>query len=1220
MKRAFLKIFILSIIFISAVSYSQQYNESNDFSYALKLFNEGFYDISAQQFSEFVNNYPNSDKLPDAKYYLAQALYRINDYANARIEFQSLAVTFPDYEKAPQAWKMVGELYLELGKQADAAKAFETVKVLYPDNPVAPQSMLKAAEAYIELNSFTQADRVLKEFLDRYVNSPEYPEGHLIYGKLLTKRGDFERAKNEFERAANLSKDKNISSKANLGVASVYHKLGLLNQAAKYYQNVIDINPNTTTALSAIVSLAEVYQDMGTWDQSISLLEKNRKNFVSSDDQLKLNLILAQSYFLKKDYLSARKILEKLLYSNTDSSTKQFIRFYLASCYMEEGKDNRAIEQYETILYEAAKDTIKPECIPISHINLVKLYLKSSNLPKARQYILAFHREYPNNHEAEKLHLALIKKAFDAGNLAIAVDELDRFTSEFSGSPLQDDVIYTAGNELFKSGDYDDSKQYFQKLIESFYCNENIDSALAKLKFINRYKSQEHGLGVAELARIVGKMLSGDEKIEVMLDLGVIYLRELKDYQAAVQIFEQCKSQSTDSSIVGKALYYLSESYMAQAKIAAFPNNPQNELAQKAIQNVKQAMEYIKYSPEPDSLMFRFLAWTIPKESSHSKKTLDFWMHFERSFPSSPLLPAARMRMAEISANIGDSAKALAYLDQIILDKSDRFMVGQAYWKKAMLYQKLGRSEAAIQTLKDFLLSSTQHPYEARAYWQLADYYAEKGDYASATKFLERLLQLYGYTEYAQKAPAKIVEYYISNGDYLTAFNYIQSQVKHITFYRDPVVSYYAPSANENFYFYAGKARHQLKEYQEARENIIKYLTLSKDQQYRAEAFYLLGEIASEEGNNESALMYFSLISNTDNPVFLNKANEIAADIQFKDGDFTEAQKKYESLVSNTSDVNKKIYFKAQQIRCLVAEGNSKQMRSELNNFQRQFKDHPEFKSYLASIEYEEGKKDYLNKNFDKALRHFSNILSKYKNSGYADDALYYQGLCYTTLNKTDNAMDKLTKFLKEYPNSPVLGDVYNTLANLYIRGEQTDLALGALQKAVETASTAESQKNAISNLIKLYKNLGMWDSALRLARQYVEKFPTAGDIIDQKILIGICLTNLNRYSEAAEYLKKTKFEATTEQEPEIQFYIGEAYFNAGRYEEAIGEFVKIPLLSKKTKLQWEASALYYSGQAYEKLARTDDAVRMYKEIVDRPGILIELKREAQRRIDFLTN
>jgi len=80
-------------------------------------------------------------------------------------------------------------------------------------------------------------------------------------------------------------------------------------------------------------------------------------------------------------------------------------------------------------------------------------------------------------------------------------------------------------------------------------------------------------------------------------------------------------------------------------------------------------------------------------------------------------------------------------------------------------------------------------------------------------------------------------------------------------------------------------------------------------------------------------------------------------------------------------------------------------------------------------------------------------------------------------------------------------------------------------------------------------------------------------------------------------------------------FYIGDAYFQTGQYESAIAEYVKIPLLSRKTKLQWEASALYYSGQAYEKLGRIDDAKRMYAEIVKRPGIDLVLKKEAQKRI-----
>lgn len=1234
MKRLHPTIVLILVGFFlfAAPAGAQQYNESNDFSYALKLFNEGFYDISARQFSTFVNNYPSSDKLADAKYYLAESLYRIKEYPNARVEFQSLAVTFPDHERAPYAWKMVGELYRILENHKDAAKAFETVKVLYPDHSLAPPSLLKAAEAYIAEDMFTQADRLLKEFLDRYVNSPEYPEGHLIYGVLLAKKGEFEQAAGRFERAIALSKDNAIAVRANLGLGNVYRKLGLLNKAANYYQNVIQINAGGQTGFEAIVSLAKIHQDMGEWDKAIALLERHKKNFVGDANQFQLGVALAQSHFFKRDYPAARRILENLPTSSLQNSQRQLIHFYTAACFQEEGKTARAIEAYEQVIRMADQDTTRTEYAPASYVNMIKLYLRNANIQKAHQYLTEFARTYParslqDNSEIDDLYVALIEKAFETGNISFATTQLQKFINEFPGSHLMDELLYTAGNAFFESGDFSQSRDYFSRLIRNYHCSENSEEAREKLNFINNYLVPEHAVGVSELARLIHKMLSGDDRTRILLDLGIIYLKDLKDYQAAAQIFEQCKSQTSDSAIVGAALYYLSESYMAQARIDAFPHLPQNELYQKAVQNLKLAMEYREHAPYPDSLMFRFLVWTIPPENSNSPKTLEFWTHFEKSFPTSALLPQARLRIAEISAANGDTARAIDYLDKIIASGKAQaqgshgsFMVGKAYWQRAEILERNGKRQSAIETLKDFLRNITPHPYEARAYWRLAEFHAGIGDYASAAKFLERLLQLYSYTGFARNAPGQIVDYYISAGDYINAFSYIQSQLKDIPPMMDPIVKHYRSAPNVNFYFYAGKARYQVKEYQQARSDIIQYLALSGNPHFRPEAFYLLGKIAAEEGSDESALLYFSLISATESPFFFNKANEIAADILFTNGNYSEARKKYESVIPTTNDINQKIYLEAQRLRCLVNEGDAKQFGAEYSGFQRNYKNHPELDSYLASVEFEQGKNDYFNKNFDRALNHFSTILKKYKNSGYADDALYYQGLCYTTLNKVDDALNRLTKFLKDYPNSLLLGDVYNSIANLYIRGEKTDLAMGALQKAVETASTPESERNAVANLIRLYKNLGMWDNALQLSRQYVDKFPNADDIIDKKILIGICLTNLNRYSEAVDYLKQVKFEATSEQEPEVQFYIGEAYFNAGRYEEAIGEFVKIPLLSKKTKLQWEASALYYSGQAYEKLARLDDAVRMYKEIVERPGILLELKREAQRRIDFLTN
>ena len=221
----------------------------------------------------------------------------------------------------------------------------------------------------------------------------------------------------------------------------------------------------------------------------------------------------------------------------------------------------------------------------------------------------------------------------------------------------------------------------------------------------------------------------------------------------------------------------------------------------------------------------------------------------------------------------------------------------------------------------------------------------------------------------------------------------------------------------------------------------------------------------------------------------------------------------------------------------------------------------------------------------------------------------------YATLNENDKAFEILSNFYKNYSKSDKLPAALNSLGTLYYRSEKYDVAISMFKNALAACKDIDLERSILSNLIQTYTLTSFWDAAQGTARQYVEKFPDAPDVLDKKIVIAQAYTNLNQFDNAIEYLRKIKYEADSEREPEIQYYIGEAYLKAGQYENAIAEFVKIPLLSKKTKLQWEASALYYSGQCYEKLGRIDDAVRMYQEIVNRPGIDLVLKREAEKRI-----
>ena len=55
---------------------------------------------------------------------------------------------------------------------------------------------------------------------------------------------------------------------------------------------------------------------------------------------------------------------------------------------------------------------------------------------------------------------------------------------------------------------------------------------------------------------------------------------------------------------------------------------------------------------------------------------------------------------------------------------------------------------------------------------------------------------------------------------------------------------------------------------------------------------------------------------------------------------------------------------------------------------------------------------------------------------------------------------------------------------------------------------------------------------------------------------------------------------------------------------------------NEKGKIDWTANSLYMAGQSYEKMRRYDQALTMYQQIVDRPGIDATYKTAARKEID----
>ena len=182
---------------------------------------------------------------------------------------------------------------------------------------------------------------------------------------------------------------------------------------------------------------------------------------------------------------------------------------------------------------------------------------------------------------------------------------------------------------------------------------------------------------------------------------------------------------------------------------------------------------------------------------------------------------------------------------------------------------------------------------------------------------------------------------------------------------------------------------------------------------------------------------------------------------------------------------------------------------------------------------------------------------------------------------------------------------------------EKYDSATIFYRFVVENADKPQILIPAMNNLLACYEELGYYELAIGIARKYIEKFPNADDIIDKKIKIGVMYEMLGNYDLALSYFQKLLEEADKDLEAELHYYIGEVLYYKGEYEQAILEFLKVPyLVTKKTKIDWTANAFYMAGQSYEKMKKYDQAINMYQQIIDRPGIDPIFKAGAQKEIE----
>ncbi|MGH8370490.1 MAG: tol-pal system protein YbgF [Gammaproteobacteria bacterium] len=98
------------------------------------LVKQGRYDDAITGFTAFIQQYPQSELVPNAEFWMGESHYQEKDFQGALVNYKAVIENYPDSGKTPDALLKMGYAQYELKDWKAARNAFDTLVSKYPNS------------------------------------------------------------------------------------------------------------------------------------------------------------------------------------------------------------------------------------------------------------------------------------------------------------------------------------------------------------------------------------------------------------------------------------------------------------------------------------------------------------------------------------------------------------------------------------------------------------------------------------------------------------------------------------------------------------------------------------------------------------------------------------------------------------------------------------------------------------------------------------------------------------------------------------------------------------------------------------------------------------------------------------------------------------------------------------------------------------------------------
>ncbi len=702
--------------------------ENKLFRVAQTAFQDGLYDFAERQLREFVEKFPASEKIHDARWLWAQsqirqgkwqaAIQTLEDgrvgtqavdgylfwtaeaqaageqYAPAQKLYEELIQRFPASDRRADAQFGLAFMQLRQGQYEAAQRTLEELARQPQREALTREADLLRGQVLLALEKFKAAEEVFDTLLKSDEKSRLGYRARRWRGELWARQQDWERALRDltfvtdaYRREPNKPVDVQLAAEAWAATGWVHWRQEQFAQAVDAFALALANARSPSLRREAMLKLAESYVRAGQSVEAIAKLRQFLQERPADPIADEVQWTIADLLFAQNDFAGALAELTKLIATFPQSKRLAQAQFQAGWCAVKLNRPADALPHFEQAFAAAA----------------------ASGGPAA---------------DAALAEQALFKVAdlqFETAQLAEAVASYQRLISTFPNTSLMDRALFQLGLVYQRMQNLPGAEHVFESLVTDHPQSVHAPEAQFQIGMLHVAAGQEDRAREA-FAKVVAKFPQSSWAGPAQLATGESYYREEK-HDAAVAEFQKLIDAAPDSELGQRAFYNRGWCYAAQNQpektLAEFTDflarYPQSALAPEvqfwiADHHYRQK-DFVKAQEQFQSLAKSYPASRLADTAEYFaaraaylrqdyKTAIDLFEALVKSFPQSPLRCEARFGQGDAFAVLNEFDNALQVFDTLVREFPDCAVLCEAQGRKAECLYTLQRYEEAVAVFR----------------------------------------------------------------------------------------------------------------------------------------------------------------------------------------------------------------------------------------------------------------------------------------------------------------------------------------------------------------------------------------------------------------------------------------------------------------------------------------------------------------------------------------